>query len=64
MNVREIEHPVFDYEKQVWIQRGRYLRCGHPDITRCGCYGREHCGEDIDAGSEQNILEQIEEVTK
>ncbi|MCP3678985.1 MAG: hypothetical protein GY782_01290 [Gammaproteobacteria bacterium] len=36
----------YDYEKQVWIVDGRYVRCGHPDSMDCGCYGRTHEGEE------------------
>ncbi len=35
----------YDYEKQVWILDGKYVRCGHPDNMACGCYGKEHAGE-------------------
>ena len=35
----------FDYARQAWTVDGRYIRCGHPDDMRCGCYGREHEGE-------------------
>ena len=47
-NFRERERPTgnalyFDYEKQVWVRDGRYVRCGH--LTPCRCYGRLHEGE-------------------
>ena len=38
--------PRFDYDKQVWIVDGKYVRCGHPEEMNCKCYGREHAGED------------------
>lgn len=36
----------YDYDKQAWVQKGKYVRCGHPEEMDCGCYGREHEGED------------------
>jgi hypothetical protein len=36
----------YDYDKQAWVQNGRYVRCGHPESMRCGCYGRTHEGEE------------------
>ncbi len=53
MEIQTYLAPRFDYEHQAWtaiqdrdgqIAR-RYVRCGHPDAMRCGCYGREHAGE-------------------
>ena len=38
----------YDYENQVWVVKGRYVRCGHPDTMNCGCYGREHEGKYVD----------------
>ena len=35
----------FDYDKQVWIKDGVYVRCGHPDSMNCHCYGKDHAGE-------------------
>lgn len=35
----------FDYEVQAWVERGVYVRCGHPDSMDCACYGRVHEGE-------------------
>ena len=35
----------YDYDKQVWIQGGRYLSCAHPTTMACQCYGRLHAGE-------------------
>ena len=35
----------FDYEKQTWVEDGRYVRCGHPENMQCSCYGRLHEGE-------------------
>jgi hypothetical protein len=36
----------FDYDNQAWVIDGRYVSCGHPDGMECGCYGREHAGEE------------------
>ena len=36
----------YDYEKQCWVENGRYVRCGHPESMDCGCYGRDHEGEE------------------
>jgi hypothetical protein len=36
----------YDYDKQAWVEDGKYVRCGHPEDTACICYGREHEGED------------------
>lgn len=41
----EMAKNMFDYEKQVFIKDGKYLRCGHPDSMDCKCYGKEHEGE-------------------
>jgi hypothetical protein len=35
----------FDYQNQAWVENGRYVRCGHPESMDCGCYGRQHEGE-------------------
>jgi hypothetical protein len=35
----------YDYDKQVWIMDGLYVRCGHPESMPCTCYGRKHAGE-------------------
>ncbi len=35
----------YDYDKQVWILDGKYVRCGHPESMGCDCYGRLHAGE-------------------
>jgi hypothetical protein len=32
----------YDYENQVWVQKGKYVRCGHPAEMQCDCYGRIH----------------------
>ena len=37
----------YDYDRQVWVKDGRYLRCGHQDEMDCGCYGKEHEGEEV-----------------
>lgn len=36
----------FDYDKQAWVENGKYLRCGHPAEMICGCYGRKYEGEE------------------
>lgn len=36
----------FDYINQAWTQDGKYIRCGHPENMKCGCFGRVHEGED------------------
>lgn len=33
----------FNYDLQVWVRDGKYVRCGH--LTPCRCYGRKHEGE-------------------
>jgi len=35
----------FDYTRQAWVVDGLYVRCGHPETMRCGCFGRQHAGE-------------------
>lgn len=37
---------VYDYANQAWTVDAKYVRCGHPEKMKCGCYGREHEGED------------------
>lgn len=37
----------FDYARQAWVKDGKYIRCGHPESTTCGCYGRDHAGESV-----------------
>lgn len=37
----------YDYANQAWVQDGRYVRCGHPEVMACNCYGRLHAGEPI-----------------
>ena len=34
---------VYDYTRQAWVQRGRYVECGHEGD--CRCYGKLHAGE-------------------
>lgn len=48
----------FDYDKQAWVQNGRYVRCGHPEAMDCRCYGRAHEGERAAAPDEDSRLEQ------
>jgi len=64
METKIIEYPLFDYEKQVWvITGGVYADCGHrpskPGHSSCGCYGREHGGELMDAATERHLRRQI-----
>jgi hypothetical protein len=35
----------YDYTNQAWVLDGKYVDCGHPESTNCGCYGRIHEGE-------------------
>lgn len=35
----------FDYGRQAWVVGGLYVRCGHPELMACRCYGRAHEGE-------------------
>lgn len=35
----------YDYDKQAWIEDGRYVRCHHPEAMDCDCYGKLHAGE-------------------
>lgn len=35
----------YDYGKQVWVLKGKYVRCGHPNEMNCQCYGRLHEAE-------------------
>lgn len=37
----------YDYENQAWVCEGKYVRCGHPEPMKCGCFGREHQGESV-----------------
>lgn len=49
----------YDYTRQTWVADGVYVRCGHPESTKCSCYGRQHAGErcterePVEKGSEQ-----------
>lgn len=36
----------YDYTNQAWVLDGKYVRCGHPESMDCGCYSREHDGEE------------------
>ena len=36
----------YDYDKQVWIQDGKYQDCNHPQAMDCQCYGRLHANEE------------------
>lgn len=35
----------YDYDNQAWVIDGKYVRCGHPESMKCGCYSRKHAGE-------------------
>ena len=35
----------YDYTRQAWVVLGRYVKCGHPETMRCGCFGRRHEGQ-------------------
>lgn len=39
----EADETYFDYERQAWVDDGKYVRCGH--TTPCQCYGTLHEGE-------------------
>ena len=34
----------YDYEKQVWVKNGKYVKCGHPETMDCQCYGKKYEG--------------------
>ena len=34
---------LYDYTRQAFVKRQRYVTCGHLDA--CGCYGKAHAGE-------------------
>lgn len=36
----------YDYDKQCWVLDGKYVACGHPEDMDCGCFSREHAGEE------------------
>lgn len=61
----EIEYPMFDYEKQAWVEApGVYSDCGHPAGMGCVCYGRAHAGEAIGEATRKHLLEQIADQTQ
>lgn len=37
----------YDYRNQAWVKDGKYVRCGHPVMFVCACYGRKHEGESL-----------------
>ena len=39
----------YDYENQAWVEKCRYVKCGHPESMECNCYGRIHEGERCNA---------------
>jgi hypothetical protein len=45
----------YDYKNHAWVLDGRYVRCGHPEPMRCGCYGRIHAGEEVSAQNEEYV---------
>jgi hypothetical protein len=38
---------TYDYVKQAWVRDGKYVRCGHPLVMDCGCFGKLHAGESV-----------------
>ncbi len=50
----------YDYEKQAWVVNGRYVRCGHPEAMRCGCYGRAYEGLTANEIETAELLAEIE----
>ncbi len=51
----------FDYENQVWVENGKYIRCGHPDSMRCLCYGKLNEGKLAPKGITTRQYNQSEE---
>jgi hypothetical protein len=43
----------FDYERQAWVESGKYVKCGHPDSMNCGCYGKRHEGERVEVKEDE-----------
>lgn len=37
----------FDYGRQCWVLDYLIQDCGHPAGSACGCFGRDHKGENI-----------------
>jgi hypothetical protein len=37
----------YDYDVQAWYRGGVYIRCGHPEVMDCDCYGKLHAGEPV-----------------
>lgn len=52
----------YDYDRQAWTVDGRYVRCGHPETMQCGCYGREHEGEQ--APSQRTQAEEVQSLRR
>ena len=53
-DILDVGGPLFDYGRQAWVMSDaagvwRWQRCGHPTEMMCGCYGREHAGEELSA---------------
>lgn len=39
----------YDYDKQAWVENGRYVKCNHPESMNCACYGKVHENEETEA---------------
>lgn len=52
------DYLMYDYTNQAWVQKRRYLCCGHVFHVdqSCGCYGREHEGDRVETHSTTNCL--------
>ena len=37
----------YDYDNQAWVEKGRYVHCGHPEIMNCDCFGRLHQNQEV-----------------
>lgn len=35
----------YSYEHQCWVLDYVIQNCGHPQTMKCGCYGRQHAGQ-------------------
>lgn len=44
----------FDYDKQAWVEDGKYVRCCHPNTMICNCYGRFHEGEETQCTNQES----------
>ena len=43
----------YDYVRQAWTKKGRYVKCGHRHP--CKCYGTVHAGEQVDDETQQRM---------